>query len=70
MEFGKENGSLVGYVDSIYASDLDKMRSLLGYVFTFGNCVVSWKSTLQVTIALSITKVEYMAIVEVIKEAI
>jgi hypothetical protein len=31
---------MFGYVDSNYASDLDKRRSLSGYVFTFGGCVV------------------------------
>ncbi|GJV93371.1 retrotransposon protein, putative, ty1-copia subclass [Tanacetum coccineum] len=30
---------LVGYVDSDYAGDLDKRRSLTGYVFTIGGCV-------------------------------
>lgn len=32
---------LVGYVNSDYAADLDKWRSLIGYVFTIGGCDVS-----------------------------
>ena len=29
------------YVDSDYAADLDRRRSLTGYVFTVGSCAVS-----------------------------
>ncbi|GJU78181.1 retrotransposon protein, putative, ty1-copia subclass [Tanacetum coccineum] len=61
---------LVGYVDSDYAGDLDKRRSLTGYVFTIGGCVVSWKASLQTTVALSTTEAEYMAISKACKEAI
>jgi len=42
---------LVGYVDSNYAGDFDKRRSLTGYVFTIGGCAVSWKASLQATAA-------------------
>ena len=41
---------LVGYVDSNYAGDFDKRRSLTGYVFTIGGCVVRWKASLQATV--------------------
>ena len=34
----------------------------MGYVFTIGGCVVSWKASLQTTVALSTTKVGYIAI--------
>jgi hypothetical protein len=60
--------NVIGYVDSDYASDLDKRRSLRGYVFTLPGCAISWKATLQPTIALSTTEVEYMAAVEVVKK--
>ncbi|XP_073133492.1 secreted RxLR effector protein 161-like [Henckelia pumila] len=43
---------VVGYCDSDYAADLDKRRSLSGYVFTVGENVVSWKSSLQHVVAL------------------
>ncbi|KAK1692074.1 hypothetical protein QYE76_008771 [Lolium multiflorum] len=56
--------SLAGYVDSDYAGDLDKRRSLTGYVFTVGGCAVSWKATLQDAVAQSTTEAEYMAIAE------
>ena len=61
---------LVGYVDSDYAGDLDKRRSTTGYVFTIAGGPVSWRSTLQSTVALSTTEPEYMAVTEAFKEAI
>ncbi|KAH9669399.1 Integrase catalytic domain-containing protein [Citrus sinensis] len=57
---------VIGYVDSDYAGDLDKQRSTTGYVFTFVGGPISWKSTLQSTVALSTTEAEYMTITEAI----
>jgi hypothetical protein len=59
---------LVGYFDSDYDGDLDRRRSLLGYVFTVRGCDVSWKAHLHITITLSTTKVEDMVAAEVDKE--
>ena len=61
---------VVGYCDSDYAGDLDKCRSTTGYVFTLVKAPVSWKSTLQSTVALSTTEAEYMVITKAVKEAI
>ena len=55
---------------SDYAVDLDKRRSLTGYVFTVGGCAVSWKASLQDVPAQSTTEAEYMAINEACKEAV
>ena len=57
-------------MDLDYAADLDRRRSLTGYVFTIGSCAVSWKATLQPIVAMSTTEAEYMAIVEAYKESI
>jgi hypothetical protein len=58
------------YVDSDYAADLDRRRSIIGYVFTVGSCAVSWRATLQSVVALSTTEAEYMTICEACKELI
>ena len=70
LQFGKTRDGLVGFVDSDFAGDLDKRRSLTGYVFTIGGCAVSWRVTLQSIVACSTTDAEYMAISKACKEAI
>ena len=46
LYFGKTRDVVVGYVDSDFVGDLDKRRSLTGYVFIVGSCAISWKATL------------------------
>ena len=71
LTFRKSEGiSILGYVDSDYAGDLDRRRSTTGYIFTLVGSAVSWKSTLQSIVALSTTEAEYMAATEAVKEAI
>lgn len=70
LKFGRTEKGLVGYVDSDYAGDLDKRRSLTGYVFTIGDCAVSWKAHLHDVVALSTTEAEYMTICEASKESV
>ncbi|KAH9684927.1 hypothetical protein KPL70_013734 [Citrus sinensis] len=67
---GNKGNILVGYVDSDFAGDLNKRRSLPGYLFTLGGCTVNWKATLQNLVALSTTEAEYIAAAEALKEAI
>ena len=55
LKFGRTDKRLIGYVDSDYAADLDRCRSLTEYVFTVGSCAVSWKDTLQSVVAMSTT---------------
>ncbi|GJS62986.1 retrotransposon protein, putative, ty1-copia subclass, partial [Tanacetum coccineum] len=66
----KARHSVCGFVDSDYAKDPDKGRSITGYAFLVQGCVVSWKATLQHVVALSTTEAEYMALTEAVKEAI
>nr|GFC44394.1 retrovirus-related Pol polyprotein from transposon TNT 1-94 [Tanacetum cinerariifolium] len=61
---------VTGFVDSDYAKDPDKGRSITGYAFLVQGCVVSWKATLQHVVALSTTEAEYMALMVAVKEAI
>ncbi|GKF30397.1 hypothetical protein Tco_0100195, partial [Tanacetum coccineum] len=69
--YGGDREYLVaGYSDSDYAADLDARRSISGYIFTIRNSVVSWKATLQPSVALSTTEAEYIALIEAAKEAI
>jgi hypothetical protein len=56
------------YLD--YVSDLGKRISLTGHVFTLLECANSWKATLQLTVVLSSIEVEYLVVVEAMKEAI
>lgn len=62
--------NLVGYVDSDFTGDLDKRRSLTGYLFTLDGCVVNRKTILQSMVALSTTEAKYTTVVEAFKEAI
>ena len=41
------NGSIVGYVDSNYAGNMDKRRILRRYIFTLSRSAISWKATLN-----------------------
>jgi hypothetical protein len=70
LQFGRTRNGLVGYVDSDFAADLDRRRSLIGYVFTIRGCVVSWRAYLQPTVAQSTTEAEYIAVCDACKEVV
>jgi hypothetical protein len=59
-----------GYVDSDFAGDLDKRRSISGYVFTLAGGSVSWMSKLQNIVSLSTTEAEYVVASHACKEAV
>ncbi|XP_047326340.1 secreted RxLR effector protein 161-like [Impatiens glandulifera] len=61
---------LVGYVDSNYTNNRDNRKSTTSYVFTLCGSCISWKSQLQLRVALSTTESEYVAATEAFKEAI
>ncbi|KAH9293872.1 hypothetical protein KI387_040924, partial [Taxus chinensis] len=52
------------------AGDLDSMRSMIGYVFTVGDTMVSWISRLQKVVDFSTTEAKYVSAIEEIKEMI
>ncbi|GJY12245.1 retrotransposon protein, putative, ty1-copia subclass [Tanacetum coccineum] len=73
LVYGTNRGNhvdVIGFVDSDYAKDPDKGRSITGYAFLVQGCVVSWKATLQHVVTLSTTESEYMPLTEAVKEAI
>ncbi|CAA7057312.1 unnamed protein product [Microthlaspi erraticum] len=67
---GQKCGSVVAYVDSDYAEDLDNRRSTTGYVFTLAGGPICWRSVLQYVVALSTMEAEYMALGDAAKEAL
>ena len=70
LYFGGMRDGVIGYVDSDFAGDLDKRRSLTGYAFTIRGYAICWKSTLLTTFTLLTTKAEYMDIIEAYEKAI
>jgi hypothetical protein len=59
-----------GFVDVDWAGDLDRRRSTSGYVFNLFGGAISWMRKRQSVVALSTTKVEYMAATHARKEAV
>ncbi|CAD6202432.1 unnamed protein product [Miscanthus lutarioriparius] len=68
LQFGKSRDGLVGYVDSDFAGDLDKRRSLTGYVFTIGGCAVSWKACLRSIVAPTIRNLNIWLFLKLVKK--
>src|SRR5260221_9865084 len=64
------NCDLVGFSDSDWASDPNTQRLVSGYAFLFCRAVIAWSVKKQLTIALSSTKAEYMAMTHSGKEVI
>ena len=59
---------LLGYTDARYLSDPHKARSQSGYVFTYGDTAVSWRSVKQTMVATSSNHSELLAIHEASRE--
>ncbi|GJS67592.1 retrotransposon protein, putative, ty1-copia subclass [Tanacetum coccineum] len=73
LVYGTNRGKdmdVTGFVDSDYAKDPDKGRSITDFAFLVQGCVVGWKATLQHVVALSTTEAEYIALTEAVNEAI
>ena len=62
LQFGRTIDRVVGYVDYDYVEDLDKRRSLIGYMFTIRGCSIRWEATLQSIVALLTIETKYMTI--------
>ncbi|KAH9686485.1 Integrase catalytic domain-containing protein [Citrus sinensis] len=64
----QDENSIVGYVDSDFAGDLDGRKSISGCLFMVNGCLISWKATLQSVVTLSSTEAEFVAATEAVKE--
>ncbi|KAH9698599.1 hypothetical protein KPL71_024065 [Citrus sinensis] len=67
---GIKSEGISGFVDSDFAGDLDRRRSLIGYLYMLDGCLINWKASLQHVVALSTTEAEYTAAAEAVKEAL
>jgi len=65
--YGGSKFTVRGYVDSDFAGDLEKRKSITGYVFIIAGGAVSWVSKLQTVVALSTTEAGYMATTQACK---
>lgn len=70
LKFSRCEKPFYCYVDSDWASDIDKRRSCTGQIIVMSNGAVSWQSKRQATVALSSTEAEYMAMSAAICEVI
>ena len=68
LTYGGTKLVLEGYTDADMAGDLDKRKSVSGYLFTFAGGVVSRQSKLQKCGTLFTTEAGYIAATEVGKK--
>ena len=61
---------MLHYADAGYLSDPHKARSQTGYLFTWGNTAISWRSTKQSIAATSSNNAEILAIHEASRECV
>ena len=61
---------MVGWSDADWAQDTDTRHSVSAFIFDLAGGCVLWSSKKQPTVALSTAKAEYMAALNVTKEAI
>ena len=59
-----------GFVDSNHGKCLDTRRSITGFIFLLGLCILCWQSKQQTSVALSSMEAEYMAACAASQEAI
>ena len=59
-EIFKRLWKLKGVVDTGFATDTNKRRSVTGYLIYFSDALIAWKSRLQKNMILSSTEGEYV----------
>ena len=65
-----ESGVVKGFVDLDFGGNVDKRKSLTGYVFTAWGSVISWKANLQSIVTFSSIEIKYIATTKVVKESL
>jgi hypothetical protein len=63
-----KNPYLKGQSEILSQNDIEDRKSTMGYIVKVNNCLVSWCSKKEKTVALSTAEAEYMAITAIIKE--
>ena len=61
---------LLGYADAGYLSDPHKARSQTGYIFTYENTVISWRSVKQTMLTTSSNHLEILTMHEASRECV
>jgi hypothetical protein len=56
-----EDHSLIGYIDSDFAGNIDDRKSTSGYDFHLGTNLISWASKKQPIVSISLAEAEYVA---------
>jgi hypothetical protein len=59
---------LSAYVDADWAGSVDNWKSTSGFAIFLNDCLISWKSSKQTIVALSIAEAEYIALSSCIQE--
>ena len=66
----KSEIEVVGYVDSAFADCLESRKSTSGYIFCINGAPLTWRSSSQTVVTTSTAEAEYVAVCDVVKEAI
>jgi hypothetical protein len=53
---------IAGFSDSDYGNYIDSRRSGSDYLFTLGNCTISWQSQKLKSVSTPTTEAEYIAL--------
>lgn len=61
--------AIIGFCDSDFTGNIDTKRSQSGHIFTMYGAAISWKSGLQIVVALSTTEAEYIALISAVKKS-
>ena len=55
-------------VDTVFATDVDTRRSITGYLISFCEALITWKSRIQENVTFSTTEGEYVRLSEISTE--